>query len=193
MAQSELEVFGGNFAATGGGITYIGNYKITTTVEEKGNIFGARYAYYFNNFLGVDLNLGFTSNDHTAQLWDTEYSETEDISNINTTSLLLFNLNGRLHYLFGWVDPSLTAGIGYFAFIKDLSFTYNYGAGLKILITKVIGLKFDYREYYTEYKSTIRDVDWVVVGDPTEVYGTELSFTDQLSFKEMSVSLIIIF
>ena len=152
-------------------------------------------AYNYNPHFALEMSLGGSSNDHTVRLMDSSINppyEPEEVSTEETTDLLFFHGNGVIHLLKGRFVPFITAGVGWTAFIDELSFTVNYGGGLKFFITDKVALRLDIREFRTNLKGTIEQVHtpgW----DPSKWGTEEVRFTDDLRFEEITVGISYLF
>jgi outer membrane protein OmpA-like peptidoglycan-associated protein len=114
-------------------------------VLENGPTFGASLGFNVNQIFGIEANyaLVLSTFDPNTKTLDTTTSKPKEDKSIHQ-----FGFNGVLHLADGALVPYLTAGAG-FVTMDETHFAHNIGVGAKYFITDIIGVRIDFRGWFS--------------------------------------------
>jgi len=154
--------------------------RTIATQGDDGDILGLSLGYNFNRHLGMEWNAAYSTARYDAILFDAG----ENVSEDETTGLVITDLDLVLHLLKGPVVPFLAAGGGIMGTVDQSPFTYNYGGGVKVFLTKQLALRVDYREYRGELKDDLEEYD---VGPEGDLVYWPFSYSEDFRLRELSI------
>jgi len=184
----EIEFYGGTFSTDLGGKTFVLDEDRTIVTQgDDGDIFGLRLGYNFNRHIGMELNAAYSTAQYDAILFDAG----EHVSKDETTGLFITDLDLVLHLLKGPIVPFLAAGGGIMGTVDQSPFTYNYGGGVKVFLTKQLAIRVDYREYRGTLDDDLDEIFGVI--PPDTFVGHAFSYSEDFRLRELSVGLTYVF
>jgi opacity protein-like surface antigen len=186
----EIELYGGVLKTDMGQTIVVDSYRTIVTESEDGETFGIRLGYNFNQLLGLDWNLGYSTARYEASLFDSGVDPDNWISQDETTGLFITDLNLILHLHKGPIVPFLTAGGGIIGTVDQTPFAYNYGGGVKIFLTQKVAIRVDFRVYHGELKDELEEVD---VGSGGTLVERPFSYKEDFDLQEISIGLTFLF
>ena len=139
----EIGIYGGSVTARSGINNDHDGYIGTATSITNGAIFGIRLGGNFNRYFGIEAALSDAGTKYTAPLAE-------------HTSIGLLDFNALLQFPIGPAVPFVTAGAGWALFINYTIVATNYGAGMKIFLSKHVFMRLDYKKYIVDGNHEIR-------------------------------------
>lgn len=152
--RAEFGILGGMSSASGG-VSADATYgrKITSSITD-GSIFGLRLGANIIKFLGIEFTFANVGSDYDVYLFG---DEGDTLSTVNTTSIGLMNFNASIQYPVGRIIPFVTCGGGWAMFIDYSRGATDFGAGVKILLSRRILASLEYKGYRVNGDHTINE------------------------------------
>ncbi|MCK9420298.1 MAG: outer membrane beta-barrel protein [Nitrospirae bacterium] len=183
----ELGLFGGSVTANAGIQQNVdGGHRIATNIT-NGNIYGLRVGGNFNSNFGIEIAIADAGTRYNAYLFDAGGTERSSEEN---TSIGLININALLQFPIGRIVPFVTVGTGKSMFIDYNLSTTNYGAGVKIFLTRNVFLRADFKKYIVNGDHELEEIVDIRNGI---YYVVPYAFSDQIQLKEISLGISILF